>query len=426
MRKYILFTLFAFVTLCLYANEKIDFIVAKVGRDIILHSELLQQKNQMKTAGMFREEMDDLLILQNMIDNKLIIQKAKDLNIKVDDRRIANTVESQFNAVKAQFRSEEDFFRELRAAGMLPSDLKKYYEESYTEQFLRERLIQTEIRSKLKLSDADIHAFYLEEKQELPLRDETFQVAMILRIPGPSPETDKQALATIEDVRDRVNRGEDFGQLAQEFSECPSAAQLGDLGFFARGMMVPEFENAAFRLDIGGVSEIVKTQFGYHLIKLTDRKGSEIRASHILILLAESDDDILREELLMADIHGRLVSGDDFGTLALAYSQDSDSASNKGVIGALTKAEFPEMFATELSELEVGDFSAVLQHQKMFYIFKVNQAFEPRPYEYEEITEQLREMLSNRLQATLYQAWMENLKKEIFVQIYEDKLEIRN
>ena len=406
----------------LFATDTIDFIIAKVGREIILYSDLVKQINQMRSAGMYREEMEDLIILENMIENKLIIQKARDLNIRIEDRRIANAVENQFNTVKAQFRTEEEFFRELRNAGLLQSDLRKFYEEQFTEQFLRERLIQTEIRSKINLTDSDLLAFYHAEKDEFPLRDETFELAMILRIPGPSEETDRIARDKIDSIHNRIKNGEDFAQLAQEFSECPSAAVMGDLSYFGRGMMVPEFEDAAFRLNIDEVSNVVKTQFGYHIIKLTDRRNNEIRASHILVLLEETEADVTREQAQMQEILNRLRSGEDFAQLASTYSQDNDTKSNNGVIGALTRSEFPNFFVDELETLQPGEFSEVLEYQNMLYIFTINQAFEPRPYQFDEITEQLRDILTNQRQIELYEHWMENLKHEIFVQIYEDRL----
>jgi peptidyl-prolyl cis-trans isomerase SurA len=377
----------------------------------------------MRSAKVWSDEMTPMLVLENMVENKLIIQKARELNIRIDERRISNAVESQIAQVRSQFKTEDDFFRELRNAGLLLSDLRKYYEETFTEQFLRDRLIQTEIRSKINITDSDILSFYQAQRDSIPLKGETYELAMIVRSPGPSPETNRLALEKINSLKNRLQAGEDFVTLAKEHSDCPSAKVMGDLGYFSKGMMVKEFEDAAFDLNLNQVSDVVKTSFGYHLIKLTDRKNNEIRASHILVILSESEDDVLREREFMQQLQARLQAGEDFATLAAEYSQDPDSQKNNGVIGALTRDEFPNFFEEELKDLQVGSISDVLEYQNMFYLFTINQEFESRPADFDEISDRLKEILITRRQMELYGQWMKNLKDEIFVQVYEDRLQ---
>jgi len=422
MKKIITLLVLSLYVLNVFAAERIDFIVAKVGRDVILFSDLMKQINQMRSARMWDENMTEMLVLTSMVENKLIVQKARELNIRIDERRIQSSADAQIEHIRASFASEEEFFRELRNAGLLLSDLRNYYIDQMTEQFLRDRLIQTEIRSRINITDADLLRFYNEEKYTFPLRDESFEIAMILRIPAPSEETNVEVREKITAIRNRLRREDDFAVLAQQFSDCPSGQAGGDLGFFGRGTMVEEFENAAFNLEINQISEITKTQFGYHLIKVTDRRGNEVRASHILVMLSESESDIERERRFMSELTNRLAGGECFATLATLYSHDEDSKNNDGIISNLTRAEFPHFFAPTLNNLEIGQISSVLEHQNMFYIFKINQAFPPRLLEFAEIREQLRELLTVRKQVELYEQWVEDLQNEIFVRVYEERL----
>lgn len=423
MKKIVFFFLLLFLSINLF-SEQVDFIVAKVGREIILLSDLMKQINQMKSAQMWNDNITETDVLVDMIENKLIIQKARELNIRIDEKRINTSAEAQLNQVKTQFPTEDDFFRELRNAGLLQSDLRRYYQEMFTENFLKEKLIQTEIRSRINLTDSDIYDFYLVQRDSLALKPETYEIAMILRIPGPSQETEREALKKIELIQKKISQGEDFATLAMQFSECPSSQMGGDLNYFTRGMMVKEFEDAAFKLQINQVSPIIKTSFGYHLIKLTDKKDDEIRASHILVMLNESPDDIERERLFINNLHSKLVNGTSFDSLAFVYSHDEDSKSKYGVIGTLTTDEFPQWFSSEITALGIGEFTDVLEYQNMFYIFRKNRSFDPRPLDFNEVRSFLREVLMRKRQMQLYEQWMENLKKEIYVHIYEDRLNV--
>ncbi|MCK9328871.1 MAG: peptidylprolyl isomerase [Candidatus Cloacimonetes bacterium] len=423
MKKlYVLIFLMTFI-INIFA-EKIDFVVAKVGRDIILYSDLQKQINQIKSAKMWNDQMDNQFILKDMIENKLIVQKARELNIKIDEKRITDLAENQLNQVKAQFSNEDEFFKELRNAGILQSDLKKYYQEMITENMLKEELIRTEIRNKININDSDIYDYYTTYSDSIPLKPVSYEISMILRIPSPSDETQQNAYDKISLIQKKLNQGEDFALLAEQYSECPSSKVGGDLNYFTRGMMVKEFEDAAFKLQINQISPIVKTSFGYHIIKVTDKRDNEVRASHILIMLAESEEDIQREKEFTNDLYLQLQNGATFDSLATIYSHDTESKDNNGIIGVLSENEFPAWFKEEISKLDIGNFTDVLKYQNMFYIFKKNKEFAPRPMEFDEVKANLKEILFRDKQMQLYEEWMDNLKNEIYVHIYKERLNV--
>ncbi|MCL2064315.1 MAG: peptidylprolyl isomerase [Candidatus Cloacimonetes bacterium] len=412
------------LTINIYAQEVVDMIVAKVGREIILVSELARHINQMRNAQMWDARMTEIEILESMVENKLIVQKARELNIAIDDRRITNMVDAQIAQVRASFSTEEEFFRELRAAGFVLSDLRQYYEDLIREQFLRERLIQSEIRSRIHITDAELLVFFDEEQENFPIRETSYELAVIMRIPSASSETDNEALEKINHIKRLLDIGEDFEDLAREYSDCPSGRYGGDLGYFSRGMMVEEFENVAFDLSLNQVSDIVKTDFGYHIIKHTGSRGNEVQASHILVMIRETEGDIEVERDLLLDLKARISNGEEFGYLAMMYSHDENSKENHGIIREFTQEEFPPWFANDLINLEIGEVSDVLIHQNILYLFTINQIIEPRPYEFSEVNEQLREILMQRKQYDLYEEWIEELKNEIYVEIYEDRLNV--
>jgi len=414
--------LFCVLFFSLYSAESIDFILAKVGREIILFSDFVKYVNQMRNAQMFDDRMNEVDVLESMIENKLIVQKARELNIRVDERRITSMVDNQISQVRSSFSSEEDFQRELRNAGLILSDLRQYYEEMLIEQFLRDRLIQTEIRNRITVTDLDIQRFYQQEGESLPHREKSFELAMILRIPGASVETERMAFEQISNIKNLIDNGADFEDLAKQYSQCPSGQYGGDLGFFGRGMMVDEFEKTAFALDIGEVSEIIRTGFGYHILKLTDKRFNEVKSSHILIMVEESEEDIEREREFLNEKRERILSGESFSSMAIEYSHDENSKNNNGILGILTPSEFPPWFFDELNGLEVGQISEVLEYQNMLYLYTIYNEYEPRPFEFEEVKEQLRDIMLTNKQFELYENWISDLKKEIFVETFEDRL----
>jgi len=418
--------MFLVLFIALYSAQQVDFIVAKIGREVLLYSDVQKQKLSLQSARMWNDQITEDMILTDMVESEMIVQKARELNIRVDDRQIKASAEQQITQIQSQFPSTRDFYRELRAAGLTVPELRKHYEDQITNQQLKERLIQSEIRSKINITDSDIYNYFHSDQAQLPLKDESYELAMILRMPRASSQTDRDARNKINDVRNRLQRGEDFARLARQYSEDGSASGGGDLGYFTRGQMIKEFEDVAFSTGINEVSDIVKTQFGYHIIRVTDKTDDQVRASHILILVKETEDDINREKTFMNTLTERLQNGEDFGELASEYSHDEDTKKSGGVIGVLTKREFPQWFAEKLKTLDVGDISEVLEYQNMFYLFKINQAFPPRPLEFDEVREALRAELSRQRQMELYEQWMEDMRAEMFVVMYSDRLDATN
>ena len=316
MRYIVLLLTIIFSLGSLKANEPVDFIVAKVGKEIVLFSDLVKQINQMKSARMWSDDITTDLILNSMIDNKLIVQKAREQNIRVNEREIRATAENQLNHVRSQFPSAREFNRELRNSGLTATDLRKYYEDLLTEQQLRRELIRQEISNKINITDSDIFEYYQNNQTDLPMKDTTYEIAVIVRVPQPSPETVRAARNKINDIRNRIQRGNDFASLARQLSDCPSGQNGGDLGYFTRGMMVKEFEDVAFNTGVNEISDIVQTRFGFHIIMVTDRGGNEVRASHILAQIVESEKDVVVERELLSNLLDRATQGESFSDLA--------------------------------------------------------------------------------------------------------------
>ena len=205
-------------------------------------------------------------VLENLIGRELLYQTSQKHGIKVDEAAINN----QLAMLKKRFPSEAEFNKVLSKNNLSEAAMRAQLERNTAiKEFIDKQFVQ-----KVTISDKESKAYY-ESNPEYFKQPEQVQASHILiKIDSEADESQKaQARKKIEKIQKRLQKGEDFAALAKEFSQCPSNAKGGDLGYFRRGQMVPPFEQVAFALKPGAVSDIVETKFGYHLIKVIDKKA---------------------------------------------------------------------------------------------------------------------------------------------------------
>ena len=204
-------------------------------------------------------------VLENLIGRELLYQTSQKHGIKVDEAAINN----QLAMLKKRFPSEAEFNKVLSKNNLSEAAMRAQLERNTAiKEFIDKQFVQ-----KVTISDKESKAYY-ESNPDYFKQPEQVQASHILiKIDSKADESQKaQARKKIEKIQKRLQKGEDFAALAKEFSQCPSNAKGGDLGYFQRGQMVPAFEQVAFALKPGAVSDIVETKFGYHLIKVIGKK----------------------------------------------------------------------------------------------------------------------------------------------------------
>jgi len=204
-------------------------------------------------------------LLENLINRELLYQETERKGIKIDEA----TINEQVMTMKKRFPSETEFKSALTKANLTEAAIKTQIARGLA----IEQLIVTSVSKKVMVSAQDIKTFY-ENHPNLFKKHEQVRASHILIKIDPQGDEVKRAKAEkkIKKVQKKLQKGEDFATLAKELSECPSKAKGGDLGYFSRGRMVKSFEDVAFALKPNEVSEIVETKFGYHLIKVVDKK----------------------------------------------------------------------------------------------------------------------------------------------------------
>jgi peptidyl-prolyl cis-trans isomerase C len=254
--------------------------VASVNGSVITAGEVAQEMKGLlaQFGGRIPEEQMQALepklreqAVENLTTKRLLLQEADKRNIQPTEQEIAAEVEK----VTAQFPSPEVFQEQLTAMGISPEQFRRDIENH-----LKIKAVFEQATASLPpVTTEEISAFYTEKIDTFKVAEQVRASHILFKIePDASEETKALKKKELEAVRERIVAGENFEALAQELSDCPSKARGGDLGLFERGRMIKEFEDAAFALAPGAISPVIETQFGYHVIKVTEHNEPKTSA----------------------------------------------------------------------------------------------------------------------------------------------------
>lgn len=207
-------------------------------------------------------------VLDDMVMRELIFQESVKKSIQVDPK----SIKDEISAIQLRLGDQQQFNAWLSAMHMSEDKLK----EEISQRQAIKALIDKEIAPKVQVSEDDAKTFYKDHPKLFQRPEEVHAQHILIKVDKDADDQQKaQARKELLALKKRIDAGEDFGELAKTHSQGPSASKKGDLGFFSKGRMVPEFEKAAFGLQPGQVSDLVETQFGYHLIKVLEHRQAK-------------------------------------------------------------------------------------------------------------------------------------------------------
>jgi peptidyl-prolyl cis-trans isomerase SurA len=256
----------------------VDRIVAVVNQEIITLSDvekgshLLQEEILTEDRLERRQRVQEIFrkVLERLIDEKLIDQEAKKSGIKVPSKEIEGAIEEM---KRRNGLDQENFERFLTAEGLTLEGLKKEIEK----QLLRTKVINWAVKVEPKAGEKELREFYQEHIDRYRV-NQSYRISHILFLvpKDASLERSREIRKKSLEVLERIRGGEDFGEMALLYSEDPSSRKdRGDMGYFKKGELLPALERETVRLQVGEVSGLIRTEFGYHIIKLLNRKGGE-------------------------------------------------------------------------------------------------------------------------------------------------------
>lgn len=235
-------------------------------------------------AKQLREQYIEQTIRRNLLD-----EKVKEANIVITDKEVMSTVE-EITASQREPLSLEEFKKKMEEYGQSFDEVK----EEIRSGLARNRFMEAQWAGKINVTEEDARKYYDENPKQFETPEQVRASHILIKPEFTDPNADPneakaKARTKTEDLLKQLNDGADFAELAKSHSSCPSAPQGGDLGFFPRGETTPAFENTAFEMEIGKISEIVETEYGYHIIKVTDHKDASTTS------IEQAKDDIIKQ-----------------------------------------------------------------------------------------------------------------------------------
>ena len=358
------------------AVQDLDRIVAVINDDVIMRSEL-DVKVRSVTSQMEEQNIPlppaDILhkqVLDRLIMTRLQIQMAQNTGIRVDDETLNRTISN----IARENELNLNQFREI-----LEQDGYGYesFRREIRDEILISRLQQRQVDNRVIVTDREIDN-YLSNQEHQGETDIEFHIAHILvAIPeGASTRQVTRARETAEKALGELQAGADFGSMAATYSDGQQALDGGDLGWRKAGQVPTLFADFISDMEVGGLSDIIKSPSGYHIIKLLDKRSSEqvvvtqTRARHILVRPDEltTPQDALRR---LQQLRMRIEGGDDFSELAKAHSADTMSAAEGGDLGWVNPGDLVPEFENVMDALEPGATSQPFQSQFGFHIVQV-------------------------------------------------------
>ncbi|GGY00158.1 chaperone SurA [Litchfieldella qijiaojingensis] len=401
------------------AIQPLDRIVAVVNQGAIMASELEERVEQARSQLTGRgisppsEQALRSQVLDRMILEEIQLQMAEEANLSVDDTELNRTVRG---IAESNGMTLEQFADALEADGLTLAGVR----EEVRREMLMRQLQQRRVASRVNISDREVDR-YLERQGAN--RDARYRLAHILVALPQSPSSSEvsEAQNKIQRLASELAAGADFAELAAAESDGGQALNGGDLGWRRDGELPSLFADVVPHLEVGEVSEPLRSTSGFHLVKLVDREGGaqqavvrEHRARHILIETTPNRDE-QRAEALANQIRQRLVNGENFAALAQQFSDDSGSALNGGELGWLRPGQTVPAFEEAMNALEVGEISQPVRSRFGYHIIVVDERRQ-QDVTREAQRRQVRETLFQRKVNDELEAWLQEIRADAFIE----------
>jgi peptidyl-prolyl cis-trans isomerase SurA len=417
---------------CFSQGQVVDRVVAVVGKNMILQSDIEAQYLEYRRQGGIAGSAESIKcqILEGMLYQKLLVNQAALDSVEVTDAQVEAELDRRIQYFIMQLGSKEkleEFY------GKSVVEMKEEFRSLIKDQALVEK-VESTITEGLSVSPSEIKQYYKNlPADSIPLVNSEVEIEQIVKIPPVSMEQRVAVKEKLRELRKRVLDGENFATLAVLYSEDPGSAKKGgELGFYGRGELYPEFEAAAYKLKPGEISDIVETKAGYHIIQLIEKKDDYINARHILLMVKPSLYDLQKAKMELDSIAGLISSGSiTFEEAAIKYSDDP-LKNNGGVMinpsTGNTRFEMDELepqVSFAINNLEVGQVSGAIpmkteEGDDAYRLLKVKSRTEAHRANLTDDYDNIQNAALNDKHGRVIEEWVNKKVRNAYVYIVDD------
>lgn len=395
-----------------------DAVVAIVGDQSIYLSEIREAMEVAAGLPNAPAEARAEQILNQLVDDKILLWRAKVETLIVTEAEVNARVEQQIATATKQAGGDAQFTKLLKERMNLSlSQYRTRAGRMMREQMLKQRLQDAHV-GRAEPTREEVMSFYAEYKDSLPVLPDQVKVSQIILRIKASAEREAKAKAEAEALIERLRKGESFETLARENSQDPTAAANGgDIGFFKRGELDPAYERVALALETGRYTNIpVRSRFGWHVVELSATRDQEFRTRHILRALLPTRSDSDATSALADSIRRMANAGADFQAFARQYSDEKASASFGGILGWFSEKDLQEPYKGMLAKIPTGRVGEPIPTGDSYVLLRVDQRVASRQMSPDEdwmrLSQFARDVLAQRKLRTFVDKW----RKEVNVQ----------
>lgn len=405
----------------------VDKIIAKVDNYIVLKSDLEKAYLEYLSRGEFRGSTAKCEILEQLIVNKMLVAKSEIDSVFVSDLEVQSNLSRRMEYMVSQVGSEEEIEKYY---GKSLEQMEAELFESIKEQLTIQKM-QQEITSGIKVSPADVKKFFNKiPADSLPFFSTEVVVGQIVKEPKAGKKQKDKVRKLMYEIKGRILQGESFADLARQYSEDPgSAARGGELPFYKRGDLAPEFEATAMTLNEGELSNPIETQFGFHLIELQQRRGNTFKTRHILISPKPSQADIDKTEKYLDSLRTAiLLDSIAFQAAAKEYSDDDNTSSNGGFFldnNGSNRVSVDNLDPTIFFTLDTMEIGGITKPEKFeqpdgssaFRILYYKNRFPPHQANLKDDYQKIAMATLNDKKNRILSKWFEDARDDVYIEI---------
>ncbi|MFA0962032.1 peptidylprolyl isomerase [Roseivirga sp. BDSF3-8] len=409
----------------------VDKIIAKVDDYIILKSDLDKAYLDLMSRGQRGGDRVRCQMLSDLVLTKVLVAKAEIDSVIVTEPEVEANLARRMNIILSQIGGEEKV-QEIynKSVEEIRNDLRG----DLREQLTADRM-ESEVTNSVTVSPAEVKKFFNRIPQDsLPFFSTEVTVGQIVKFPEPTDEEKEKVKRQLTEIRSDIVNGEaDFGVMARMYSEEPGAERSGgNIGFFARGQLAPEYEAASLKMKPGEISMPVETQFGFHVIQLIERRGNEFNTRHILIKPKTRPSDLKRSSEYLDSLRTLIVNDSiEFEETAKEYSDDQQTGNsggffldNTGTPRVSTENLDPTLFFT-IDTMQVGDISEPIEFtsadgQTGMRIIYYKDKIAPHQANLKQDYQKIFLATKNEKKTSALDDWFEQAKKEVYIYIDPD------